>query len=98
MMSKTSVPLPPKLCKANPNRTEINSTCSISPLANASTIVVGMMCMMNSVVVSILPGPVYCAIALASSVAGSIFMPAPGLTTLTMISPTINAIVLTISK
>ena len=64
MRSKTSVPLPPKVCRANPNSTEISSTWSISPLANASTIVVGMMCMMNSVVVCILPRPVYCAIAL----------------------------------
>ena len=41
---------------------------------------------------------VYAAMPLVSSVAGSMFMPAPGCTTLTITRPTISAIVLTTSK
>ena len=42
IQSKTSVPRPPKRCSAKPNSTENSSTCRISPLANASTTVFGM--------------------------------------------------------
>ena len=57
MKSKTSVPRPPKRCSAKPNSTASSSTCSISPLAKASTKVLGMMPIRNSTVVCILPGP-----------------------------------------
>ena len=78
MRSKTGRPFAPKPCSAKPNSTEKNSTWSISPFANASTALFGMIASRNSVVVCILPGAAYCAIAFVSSVAGSTFMPAPG--------------------
>ena len=56
--SNTSVPRPPNLCSAKPNSTENSSTWRISPLANASTTVDGMMFIRNSTVPCILPGPV----------------------------------------
>ena len=58
MKSNTSVPRPPKRCSAKPNSIENISTCSISPLAKASTTVLGITASRNSVVVCILPGPV----------------------------------------
>ena len=56
--SNTSVPRPPKRCSAKPNSTENSSTCRISPLAKASTTVLGITPSRNSVVEAILPGPV----------------------------------------
>ena len=76
----------------------ISNTWRISPLANASTSVLGMIASRKSVVLCILLGSVYEATAFMSIDFGSMFMPAPGATTLTMISPTISAIVLTTSK
>src|SRR5574343_1443287 len=77
---------------------EKNNTCSMSPLAKASTTLVGMMFITYSVVVCILPGPTYLSIPLVSSVLGSTFMPTPGCQTLTTTKPMISAIVLTTSK
>ena len=57
-----------------------------------------MMFIRKSVVLCICPGLVYAAMPLVSSVAGSMFMPAPGCTMFTIVSPTIRAMVLTISK
>lgn len=56
--SNTSVPRPPKACSAKPNITENSSTCRMSPLAKASTTLLGMTLSRNSVVVAILPGAV----------------------------------------
>ena len=47
----------------------------MSPLAKASTTLVGMMLIRKSVVVCILPGPTYLSMPLVSSVLGSTFMP-----------------------
>ena len=70
----------------------------MSPLAKASTTLVGMMFMMKSVVDTILPGAAYIATLLLSSVLTSTFIPAPGFQTLTTTRPMISAKVLTISK
>ncbi len=43
--------------KANPNRIETNTTCKMSPLANASVTVVGMMCIRKSATLCALACP-----------------------------------------
>ena len=96
--SNTGLPFAPNACRAKPNRTENSSTCRISPFANASTTVFGMTFSRNSVVDCILPGPAYCATALVSRLAGSMFIPAPGWNRLMMTRPTSRARVLTASK
>ena len=96
--SNTIVPRPPNLCNANPNKIAMKRICKISPLANASTALLGIIFIKKSVVVPIFPGPVYATIPLVSKLAGSMFMPAPGWSTFTTTKPTIKAIVLTISK
>ena len=57
-----------------------------------------MMFSRKSFVLCICPGLVKAAMALVSSDAGSMFMPVPGCTRLTIVSPTISAMELTISK
>ncbi len=70
----------------------------MSPLVKASKIVVGITFSRKSVTLCCSAALAYCSTDLASSVETSTFMPAPGLTTLTITSPTISASVLTTSK
>ena len=70
----------------------------MSPLANASTTLVGTTLSRNSVVDCIFPGPAYCATDFVSRLAGSMFMPAPGSSALMIARPTTRESVLTASK
>ena len=70
----------------------------MSPFTNASTTVVGTIARMKSVTPCAPALLTYCETAFASSVAGSMFMPAPGLTRLTTNKPMTSASVLTTSK
>ena len=82
---------------AMPTRSEMNKTCRISPLAKASTSVVGMMLSRKFTTVSLLAAadaPAIIALG-ASSLAWS---PNPGRNTFTAIAPTTMPSVLMVSK
>ncbi|MCY1308826.1 hypothetical protein D9M68_728160 [compost metagenome] len=70
----------------------------MSPLANALNTVSGMMCMKNSTVLWPCAFDTYCAIALVSSVDGSILKPTPGLSRCAAPRPISSAKVDTTSK
>ncbi len=98
MNPSMGAPRLPRRCSAKPNSTANSSTWSISPLAKASTTVVGMALSRNSVTDCIFFGSAYAATEAVSSVAGSTFMPLPGRSTLITINPRIRAAVLITSK
>ena len=95
---KISWPLLPRRCSAKPNSTANSSTCKMLPLANAPITLPGITSMRKATIPCSLACSAYTATALASSVEGSTFIPAPGCTTLTIIRPIISASVLTTSK
>ena len=68
------------------------------PFANASTTLVGIISMKNPTASCCFAAEVYVESDFVSSVAGSIFIPAPGCRTLTTTSPIMRAMVETISK
>ena len=96
----TGGPCSPNLANARPNSTAKNSTCSRWFSANAENTDVGMMFSRNSTVCGSSPSPVFWATASAppAKVSASMLKPAPGLTTLPMISPNTSAKVVTTSK
>ena len=70
----------------------------MSPLANASTTLVGMTLSRKSVMLCDWPALRVLRDGAGVERAGSMFMPAPGFTTLTTTSPMMSASVLTTSK
>ena len=101
MKPATARPLSPSIASAQPNSTANTSTCSTSPLAKASTTVVGISFIRNSTVpppVSLLAFSAYALIAFASSALGSTFMPTPGWNTKASTRPSASAMVVTTSK
>ena len=101
MKSVTGFPASPINDNAQPNMTEISSTCRTSPLVKAPTNVVGMSFIRNSAVPELFTCEAVSTYALsdaASSDLGSIFMPAPGWKAYASAMPSISAIVVMTSK
>ena len=86
--------------RARPKNTAKNNTCNRLLVAKALTTEAGTIPSRNSTVCGRWPSPVFCATAVAplASVAGSMWKPAPGCTTLPMTRPKTSAKVVTTSK
>ena len=98
MKSVTTLPRSPRCASTLPNSSAISRICRISPCANASTIVFGMMCIRKSTVDCPCAFAAYDATALPSSVAGSMLKPTPGRRMCVAARPSTSAKVDTISK
>ncbi|MNP14940.1 hypothetical protein D3C76_1072790 [compost metagenome] len=77
--SSTGLPLSPMDDRAKPLSTAMNSTGNTSPLLKAPMNVSGMMCMKKSTTPSLAAEAVYWLRPSVLRVAGSMFMPTPGL-------------------
>lgn len=77
--SSTGLPFSPIDERAKPLSTAMNRTGNTSPLLKAPMKVSGMMCMKKSTTLSLAADAVYWLRPAVLKVAGSMFMPAPGL-------------------